>query len=175
MSDVHDHDIKKAVDQLKSEGRDHYLDREPDSAGSFKGRRPYSIWDEWWGFRPHRSKKPDKSKHDKSKKPDDCSKPDKSKKPDDCKSHKSKKPDDCKSHKSKKPDDCKSHKSKKPDDCKSHKSKKPDRCKKHDHCRHKRRDHSHKRTHHHKRGRDGFETITTWSDGNLEEIKYRKR
>ncbi|WP_396279085.1 spore coat protein CotG [Bacillus paralicheniformis] len=167
MSGVHDHDIKEAVDQLKSEGRDHYLDREPEeSAGSGKERRPHNIWDLWWGIKPDRSKKhhkskkhddhekPDKSKPDKSKKPDDCKKPDKSKKPDDCK-----KPD-----KSKKPDGCK-----KPD-----KSKKPHDCKKRDKCRSKRPDHHRcKKTHHHKRG--GYETITKWSDGNLTEVIYRKK
>ena len=57
MSGVHDHDIKKAVDQLKSEGRDHYLDREPEEyAGSGKERRPHNIWDLWWGIKPDRSK-----------------------------------------------------------------------------------------------------------------------
>ncbi|MED1738262.1 hypothetical protein P4U97_01770 [Bacillus swezeyi] len=145
MSDVHDHDIKKAVDQLRSEGRDHYLDREPESAGSSNSRRSHNIWDMWWGIKPDRSKK-----HDKSEKSDDCEKPDKSKKPDDCE----------------KPD-----KSKKPDDCK-----KPDRCKKSDKCCRKRHEHRHcKKTHHHRRSKSGYETITKWSDGNLEEIRHRKR
>ncbi|KAA6453385.1 spore coat protein CotG [Bacillus swezeyi] len=169
MNDVHDHDIKKAVDQLRSEGRDHYLDREPESASSSNSRRSHNIWDMWWGIKPDRSKK-----HDKSKKPDDCEKPDKSKKPDDCKKpDKSKKPDDCKKpDKSKKPDDCKKpDKSKKPDDCK-----KPDRSKKSDKCCRKRHEHRHcKKTHHHRRSKSGYETITKWSDGNLEEIRHRKR
>ncbi|KKB73458.1 CotG/ExsB N-terminal domain-containing protein, partial [Bacillus sp. TH008] len=61
MSDVHDHDIQQAVDQLKSEGRDQYLDREPDSPAA-EETRPASIFDLWWGIRPHRSNRHEKSK-----------------------------------------------------------------------------------------------------------------
>ncbi|MBG9916629.1 hypothetical protein ABD67_17555 [Bacillus sonorensis] len=145
MSGVHDHDIQKAVDQLKSEGRDQYLDREPESSGSGKNKKDSNIWDLWWGIKPHHDKS---KKHDKSEKPDDCKKHDKSKKPH---HDKSKKPDDCKKH----------DKSKKPD-------KKPK-------CRHKRWEYHHyDKKKHHKSSKSGYEKYTEWYEGNVTEVKYRK-
>ncbi|MCF7619416.1 hypothetical protein L3137_19380 [Bacillus sonorensis] len=169
MSGVHDHDIQKAVDQLKSEGRDQYLDREPESSGSGKNKKDSNIWDLWWGIKPHhdKSKKYDKSEkphHDKSKKHDKSEKPhhDKSKKHD-----KSEKPHH---DKSKKPDDCKKHdKSKKPH---HDKSKKPDKKPK---CRHKRWEYHHyDKKKHHKSSKSGYEKYTEWYEGNVTEVKYRK-
>lgn len=147
----HSH-IEHAVDSLRSEGRDHHLDREPESGHSHKSSRSRHSNRRHWFFggggcrKSHRSKKSHKSYRSKKSR---CSK----------KSVKSEKP--CKSKKS-----CRSKKSEPKKSHRSHRSK---------------RSHHHKRSHscrrcgkkkHHSRPQGNVDR--KWDQGNMWEYRrYR--